>query len=481
MDELHLDAGAVAQIAQRMQLISEHQLRDCWEELGRNTGSSEEMLQIMERRGYLTPLQSSKLRKGDRDGFLLGGYRLLYKIASGSFGRVYRADDPRTGAIVAIKVLRRRWEEDQHKISLFEREGKIGMTLQHPNIVELLSVSKDPATGQHFIVMEFIEGLNLREMLATRKRLTVAESLRILEESVSGLTYAYSRGLTHRDLKPSNILIASGGTSKLVDFGLGELSGPPEQSGYADADDTVVDRTVDYAGLERTTNVKTGDVRSDIYFMGAIFSEMLTGRPPLTPTRDRRARMYRSRFENAKPVRKDEIDGPYSVVALCEKMMQLDPHQRFQTPSQLLDAVRNVQADLAGGVTARGPEGPKTIYIVESNVKLQEAIRDEFKQAGFRVLMASDPTRALERYESQPYHALIIDAGSVGEEGSDMFCRIVKESQTMGMNCAAVMILNPEQAYWAERVPESDRAVALVRPVTLKQLRSRIGELMPEE
>jgi serine/threonine protein kinase len=477
MDELNLDAGAVAQLAQRMQLITEAQLRDCWEELGSNNGLAEEMLSIMERRGYVTPLQTSKLRKGDRDGYVLGGYRLLYKIASGSFGRVYRADDPRTGSIVAVKVLRRRWEEDQHKIGLFEREGKIGMTLQHPNIVQILSVSKDPASGQHYIVMEFIEGLNLREMLATRKRLTVPEALRILEEAVSGLTYAYSRGLTHRDLKPSNILIGPGGTAKLVDFGLGELSGPPDLSGYSEGDDTVVDRTVDYAGLERATGVKAGDVRSDIYFMGAIFSEMLTGRPPLTPTRDRRARMFKSRFENARPARRDEIDGPYSVVLLCEKMMNLDPQLRQQTPSQLLEAVHQAQADLAGERGPRGPEGPKTIYVVESNAKLQELIREKFKEAGFRVLIASDPSRAVQRYESQPYHALIMDAGSVGEDGVDMFSRIVKESQTMNMHCAAILILNPEQAHWAERATTSEHSAVLVRPVSLKQLFTKIEEL----
>jgi CheY-like chemotaxis protein len=478
MDELQFDAQSLANFVQRAHLVTERQLRDCFEELGTNAGPGEPLLQLLERRNYITPLQSSKIRKGDRDGFLLGGHRLLYKIASGSFGRVYRADDPSTGAVVAVKVLRRRWEEDKHKITLFEREGKIGMTLQHPNIVQILSVSKDPATAQHYIVMEFIEGLNLREMLVTRKRLSVTEALRMLEESISGLAYAYSRGLTHRDLKPSNILVASAGTAKLVDFGLGELSGPQDFIGSSE-DDAVIDRTVDYAGLERGTGARAGDVRSDIYFMGAIFSEMLTGRPPLTPTRDRRARMFKARFEGARPARRDEVDAPFSVIALTEKMMQFDPALRFQNYAQLQEAIRNVRADVLGGGTARGPEGPKTIYVVESIPKLQDAIREAFKGAGFRVLMASDPPRALEKYETAPYHALIIDAGSVGEEGVNVFSRIVKESQTMGMSCAAVLVLNPEQVAWAEQVPPSDNAAVLVRPVTLRQLHGKIVELLP--
>src|SRR5262249_9497812 len=156
-----------------------------------------------------------KLQKGDFDGLMLGGYRVLYKIASGSFGRVFRADDPRSGAAVAIKVLRRRWCEDPHKVDLFEREGKVGLTLRHPNIVQILAVQCDRKYGQHFIVMEFVEGGNLRDILAIRKKLDVKEAIRILEEAASALTYAYSRGLTHRDLKPSNILLSSQGVSKL--------------------------------------------------------------------------------------------------------------------------------------------------------------------------------------------------------------------------------------------------------------------------
>src|SRR5207249_2695156 len=138
------------------------------------------------------PYQTSKLLKGDTEGYFLGGYRLLYKIASGSFGRVFRADEPETGRVVAIKVLRRRWSDNDHVIELFEREGKLGQTLQHPNIVEILNVSHDPITNQFFIVMEFVEGGNLRELQQTRnKKFDPAEALRIMEECAAGLAFAY--------------------------------------------------------------------------------------------------------------------------------------------------------------------------------------------------------------------------------------------------------------------------------------------------
>src|SRR5204863_2359015 len=180
------------------------QIQEGWEEMGQRGGDALPFLLAMERRGYMTPWQSQKLIKGDPDGYFLGGYRILYKISSGSFGRVFRADDPATGRVVAIKVLRRRWSEDPQRIELFEREGRLGMSLHHPNIVEILAISHEPATGQYYIVMEFVEGGNLREILGIRKKLEPKEALRILEDAAGGLAHAYSRGLTHRDIKLTN-------------------------------------------------------------------------------------------------------------------------------------------------------------------------------------------------------------------------------------------------------------------------------------
>src|SRR5438270_3357699 len=150
-----MDISTVAQLARQLHLVTDEQLRECWDELDSGVHSPEALLRLLERKGYLTPWQSSKLMKGDTDGYMLGGYRLLYKIASGSFGRVFRADDPRSGTVVAIKVLRRRWSEDKQYIDLFAREGRVGQTLKHPNIVEVLAMSQDKVTNQYYIVMEF--------------------------------------------------------------------------------------------------------------------------------------------------------------------------------------------------------------------------------------------------------------------------------------------------------------------------------------
>jgi CheY-like chemotaxis protein len=477
----NLDTQAIAQLALRCGLVTESQMHEAWEDANPRDPNPEPFLRFMERKGYLTPWQSAKLLKGDTDGYFLGGYEIQYKIASGSFGRVFRAEDPRSGRVVAIKVLRRRWSEDPQRIEFFEREGRVGMSLRHPNIVEILAVNRDPISGQYYLVMEFVEGGNVREILAIRKKLEPAEALRIIEDAASGLAYAYSRGITHRDMKLTNILISSQGTAKLVDFGLAKV-----YSSMGLKDNERVERTVDYAGLEKATGVKSGDVRSDIYFLGCVLYEMLTGRPPLQMTRDRFARMQKQRFDQVVPISRTELQAPASVFALVETMMSMDPQQRYQTPSQLLDAIKAARRDIEsqnnGQATARAAGGPtpRSVFVAEADVKLQDAIREKLKELGYRVLLASDPMRALDRFRTQPFDAFILDAGTVGEDGLPVFERIMKEAARRELRCGGIILFNEDQGRQAERVEPKPNVAILVRPVTIKQLHRKLQELTGE-
>jgi serine/threonine protein kinase len=459
----------------KLGLITELQLREATEdarsEAGRAVPDLVHLKSVLERKGLLTNFQSSKVLKGDVDGYFYGGYRILYKISSGSFGRVFRAVDPLSGRVVAIKVLRRRWSEDRQRIDLFIREGKVGLSLKHANIVEVLAINQESSSGQYYIVMEFVEGGNVREILEIRKTLAVPESLRILEDAAAGLTYAYSRGYTHRDIKLTNLLVASTGEAKLVDFGLAQMFAAIGK------EKEQVDRTVDYAGLERATNVTQGDVRSDIFFLGCILYEMLVGKPPLEMMRDRHARMNPRRFQEVKMLRPGEIAAPPSVYALCESTLAFDPKRRFQTPSQLLEAIKAARREVAGG-SGTGKPTARSIFVAESDERLQEALREGLKEQGYRVFLASDPTRALDRYRQQPYDALIVDVESVGEEGLFVFDRVMNEAQVKGLHCAGIAILGEEQADWAERLPQRSNAAVLVKPVGFKTLRNQLRTLL---
>ncbi|MFM8272714.1 MAG: protein kinase domain-containing protein [Gemmata sp.] len=488
----NLDAAGIAQLAQRFGLVEEQVVRDCLEELGDRYAPATDMIRLMERKRHLTPWQGKKLLKGDSDGYTLGGYRLLYKVSSGSFGRVFRGDDPRTGQVVAVKVLRDRWASDKQKVDLFMREGKLGISIRHPNIVAVLAVGQDGKTGQYYMVMEFVEGGNLRDILQARKKLNPDEALRILEECAEGLAYAHARGLTHRDIKPTNILIGvANGQAKLVDFGLAEIADGPAAGGGGmrlqrseDKDDDVaVDRTVDYAGLEKATNQRAGDVRSDIYFLGAVLFECLTGQPLMPVTKDRVARMQARRYQDvedtlAKTAAVLGLAAP--ITRLLAKMVAYEPTERFQTPNQLVEGIRLCRAELAGPVVrSRTPTGPKTVFVVEQNQKLQDAFRDKFKAQGFRVLMTLDPAQAAKRFQQQPYHAAVIDARTVGRDGVAAFNDLLRAADVARFQVGVVLILGEDQAGWQADVHDHAHGAVLVDPgVTMKQVFRTLGELL---
>jgi eukaryotic-like serine/threonine-protein kinase len=466
------DAATLADLAMRLGLLTQSQVEEAWEKLGGRNAQPDHFVRVMERQGYLTPFQSAKLAKGDRDGYSLGGYRLRYKIASGTFGRVYRADDPHAGQVVALKVLRGKWQDDQHAIDLFTREGRMGMSLQHPNIVEILAVDQDPATKQHYIIMEFIEGGDLRDLLAIRKKLSAADTLRILDETTSALAYAFSRGVTHRDLKLTNVLISSQGPAKLVDFGLagGEL-------GFQEKDDKSVNRTVDYAGLEKATGVPHGDPRSDIFFLGCIAYELLTSRRPLERARGAVARMKAERFQKTAPMRPDEVDAPPSVFHLVDTMMALDPASRFQTPSQLLERVREVRQEIDPRTADRSRGDKRTIFVAESDERLQDLLRTKLKESGYRVLIAADPTRALDRFRQQPFDVLIVNASTIGEEACHMFARILAEAKSRKTALCGILLVDPTQEEWRDRLADQPGVAVLVQPIKFKHLVSAIRDL----
>jgi serine/threonine-protein kinase len=147
-------------------------------------------------------------------------------------------------------------------VAQFMREGKLGLMLRHPNIVPIYDVAADGKAN--YLVMEFIEGYNLRDLVKIRAKIEPLQATQLMMGMVEGLRYAFEHGLTHRDLKLNNVLVTSSLQAKLVDFGLAALD---DNFGEGRDDDMPNTRTIDYAALERASGVRKDDTRSDIYFM----------------------------------------------------------------------------------------------------------------------------------------------------------------------------------------------------------------------
>lgn len=473
-----LNRKQMAQLIIKLRLASQTEVQDALEEVTDPGDDAEPLLSALSRQGLLTSLQVDKLLKGDMIGYFMGSYRLLYKIHSGTFGRVYRADDPGSHRVVAVKVLRQRWTDKPEVIQMFEREGRLGMGLRHPNIVEVLSVGKDEKTGQYYIVMEFVEGANLRDLLAIRKSFDTVETLKRLDDISNALAYANSKGVTHRDMKPTNVLIASTGVAKVTDYGLAQISA----RFITEEDKANQQRTVDYAGLERATDAPYGDVRSDIYFTGCIAYEMLTGRSPLAHSRNKYQRMLRDRFMNVVPIKLEEIKGPgaATVQRLVQTMMELEPSRRFQTPAQLLEAIRQALAE-ATGTRVGSHSSLQTVFVVENDEKLQNALREKLKKMGYRVFIASDPERALERFQQSPYNVLLVDVGTVGEEAITAVNHVLRKAKAQNMPCCAILIVSEDQD-GAENLLDHDlerHTSVLRRPVKMHELTSCLERMAP--
>jgi eukaryotic-like serine/threonine-protein kinase len=471
-----LDANTLANTTVRLGLLTQYQVNEAWDELESRKAPADQFLRCMERKGYLTPYQSSRLVKGETSGYFLGGYRILYKVASGSFGRVFRADDSSSGRSVAIKVLRNKWSENPHKIELFMREGKVGMSLRHPNIVETLAVNQEKRSNQYYIVMEFVEGGNLRDLLTIRKQLKPMEVLRILEDTASGLAHAFSQRITHRDMKLTNILLSSHGPAKLVDFGLA--------GGAHDEEEVNVDRTVDYAGLEKVTGAPAGDPRSDLFFLGCVAYELLLGQSPLEQSKSQVTRMSAQRFQKIVPLSQSGVEASPSLIRLVDTLMTLDPELRIQTPSQLLERIRECRLEGPGvDLKSTGPikKTQPTIFLVERDDKLQDVLRAKLKEEGYRVLIAGDAMRALERFRQQPYDLLIVDASTTGDNGYYVFEQIMDEAQRQHISIHGILMLTMEQIHWKERMGDYPAAVTLIQPIQYKQLRQTIKTLLQTE
>jgi len=208
---------------------------------------------------------------------------------------------------------------------------------------------------------------------------------------------------------------------------------------------------------------------------------MLTGQPPLAAVRDKAQRMQKERYENVTPLTLEEAGGYASVLRLAQTMMALEPLHRYQTPTQLVEAIRDVRRELAGGAPIAEKQAAavnRVIFVIEGHEKLQDAIRNKFKEMGYRVLMSAEPSRALQRFQQQPFDALIMDVGTVGEDGLTAFRHILEESDRRRYPCGCVLILNEDQADWSERVNAHPKMGVLVRPVTLRQLCTKVDELI---
>ncbi|HEX6777044.1 MAG TPA: protein kinase, partial [Ktedonobacterales bacterium] len=271
----------------------------------------------------------------DLVGKTLGPYQIQALLGSGGMGQVYRARDPRLDREVAIKVLSATLAQEPGYSVRFQREAKAAAKLNHPNIVPVFDVGEQG--GLMYLVMPLIPGGTLREYLAQRGALPLNEAVSIIEQVAGALQQAHERGMIHRDVKPANILMSAEGRALLTDFGIVRVA----QSNESATPLTRIGAFVgspEYAAPEMVTG-QSADHRVDIYALGIMLYQMLTGRLPFVGSNAMALLVQRVQQEAPAPRSINPAISP-AVEAVIMKAMAKTPAARYQSATELVQALK---------------------------------------------------------------------------------------------------------------------------------------------
>ena len=279
---------------------------------------------------------------GSLIGEQLGDIRLEEFVGGGGMGAVFRGIDTRLDRVVAVKVLAAPHASDADSHGRFEMEARSAARLDHPNIARVHYVGEE--RGHRYLVFEYIEGTNLRDLVYAKGPFPLADALRYMLQIADALMHAWQRDVVHRDIKPSNILLTPEGQAKLVDMGLARV----EQADAAEHELTtsgVTLGTFDYMAPEQARDARQADVRSDIYSLGCTFYFILVGKPPFP---DGSALQKLLQHQSGEPPNLSQYrpDVPESVVEVVDTMLAKRPEDRFQNPAELLAALIAVTEQL---------------------------------------------------------------------------------------------------------------------------------------
>ncbi|HEX8071422.1 MAG TPA: protein kinase [Pyrinomonadaceae bacterium] len=278
-------------------------------------------------------------------------YRILGKIGAGAQGTVYKALDEKLRRTVVVKVLPPELTARADSFKRFEREARLASALDHPNICMIFDLNE--ADGVHFIVMQYVDGQNVRQLVNGRP-LELRGALSVALQVADALTAAHERGIIHRDIKAGNVMVTKTGQVKVLDFGLAKLL--DAAPGHADivhhtelTELGVPYGTATYAAPEQATGGKV-DHRADIFSTGVLLYEMLTGIWPFQGKTTVEVR-YAVLREEPRPVTEFRADVPPRVLQILERALAKDPKQRYQRMSELRDELRAAMRDIEGGAS----------------------------------------------------------------------------------------------------------------------------------
>ena len=291
--------------------------------------------------GLLTKFQAEQLLRGRHRGLIFNGrFRLLYPVGSGGMGDVFAAEEIETNWKVAIKVPNAQRRQETAMRTRLQLEAEAGMRLAHPNILRTWELDEvvEPQGSYHYVVMELVKGISMRELLDIHHPLEVGQVCDIICQAAKGLSVAHAANLVHRDIKPENILVRSDGSVKVLDFGLAMLDEDDQE--FAMAMILGQDRvgTADFVAPEQSVNSYDVDARADIYSLGATLYFGLTRRL-MFPCSSIAEKVRSHRKREPAPITDFRQDVPEAVLKILKKMLAKDPDERYRSAQEVMEVL----------------------------------------------------------------------------------------------------------------------------------------------
>ncbi|HEV3143270.1 MAG TPA: serine/threonine-protein kinase [Gemmataceae bacterium] len=317
-------------------------------------------------------------------------YQIVRLLGRGGMGAVYQATHRVMERSVALKMMHADFAENTALAERFRREVKAAAQLHHPNIVT--AYDADQAGSTHFLVMEYVEGKNLADIVQANGPLPVAQAVDYVRQAALGLQHAFTKGMIHRDIKPHNLILTQNvpadkaadypyGLVKILDFGLARFSGSEGAQGQTASG--LILGTVDFMAPEQADNARNADIRSDIYSLGCTLYYLLAGRVPF-PEGTIVQRVMAHVTQTPPPISQLRQGLPSCVVAVLERMLAKEPSKRFQTPAELANA-------LSACLDSSATEAPTDVLDV---VPIVEAVTEVAKPKAKPTFRKSQPAIA---------------------------------------------------------------------------------------
>ncbi|MBN2216289.1 MAG: protein kinase [Pirellulales bacterium] len=357
------------QVLNKSKLLSPEQLAHAQDTL-LLAGDAEALAEILVDEGFLTEWQALRLLAGQTEPFFIGNYVLLDMLGRGGMGSVFLARHTTMKRQVALKIISRKVGKDPASRDRFLSEARAAAALDHPNIVRAFDVDKD--RERHYIVMEYVAGVDLNELVREEGPLDFAFAVDCIRQAAEGLAHAHRRNMAHCDIKPSNLLVTETGTVKILDMGMARLLNQNAEDSSGDRDGKILG-TVDYMAPEQAMEGPDFDHRADIYSLGCTMYYLLTGRPPFdegTLTQ----RIVQHQTQPPPDILLRRPDTPPELARICLRMMAKDPADRFQTADELAKILSEWRPPVSQAVSDASAAGGPT----STGVAIDE---EDFKEA----------------------------------------------------------------------------------------------------